>query len=185
MRPIREVREIPGFPGYSITEGGSIWSGPRQNARGRTLRGRWLRPALQIRGYLKVSLCRDSCAYDRYIHRLILETYVGSCPDGMEACHNNGDKLDNRLENLRWDTRSSNNLDTVRHGNCPLLASNFPHAQGENHSRAKLTEQQVRQIIYTYGTGLFTQKKIGEQYGVSDATINGITLKKTWKHLWQ
>jgi len=34
----------------------------------------------------------------------------------MEGCHNNGDKDNNRLSNLRWDTPSSNSLDLVRHG---------------------------------------------------------------------
>lgn len=42
---------------------------------------------------------------------------MGPCPDGMEACHNNGDQLDNRIENLRWDTHSANIYDQVAHGN--------------------------------------------------------------------
>jgi hypothetical protein len=34
----------------------------------------------------------------------------------MECCHYDGDPANNRVGNLRWDTRSSNNLDAVRHG---------------------------------------------------------------------
>lgn len=45
-----------------------------------------------------------------------MEAFVGPCPEGMEVCHNNGDCTDNRLENLRYDTKSANMLDRVRHG---------------------------------------------------------------------
>lgn len=52
----------------------------------------------------------------RMVHILVLETFVGPRPEGMYACRNNGDALDNRLSNLRWDTPRENALDTVRHG---------------------------------------------------------------------
>jgi hypothetical protein len=51
-----------------------------------------------------------------YVARLVLEAFVGPCPDGMEGCHNDGDNSNNHLDNLRWDTRSANRLDSVRHG---------------------------------------------------------------------
>lgn len=52
----------------------------------------------------------------RRVHLLVLETFVGPRPHGMFGCHNDGDKDNNRLENLRWDTASNNSYDTVRHG---------------------------------------------------------------------
>lgn len=48
------------------------------------------------------------------IHRLVLEAFVGPCPDGQECCHRNDIADDNRLENLRWDTPSANQYDKVR-----------------------------------------------------------------------
>ncbi len=51
------------------------------------------------------------------VHRLVLTAFVGPCPDGMVGCHNNGDPTDNRVENLRWDTRSENVRDQIDHGN--------------------------------------------------------------------
>lgn len=56
---------------------------------------------------------------DRYIHRLVLEAFIGPCPEGMEGCHNDGDASNNHLENLRWDTHSANMYDRVKHGNHP------------------------------------------------------------------
>jgi len=42
------------------------------------------------------------------VHRLVLETFSGPCPEGMECMHLNGIADDNRVENLRWGTRSEN-----------------------------------------------------------------------------
>lgn len=53
------------------------------------------------------------------IHRAVLEAFVGPRPDGMEGCHFNDDKNDNRLVNLRWDTHSANMKDRVRNGGNP------------------------------------------------------------------
>jgi hypothetical protein len=49
------------------------------------------------------------------VHNLVLEAFCGPRPEGYVACHNNGDPHDNRVENLRWDTYSSNNRDLVKH----------------------------------------------------------------------
>lgn len=50
------------------------------------------------------------------VHQLVALAFIGPRPDGMDVCHNNGDGQDNRPGNLRYDTRTSNNRDTVAHG---------------------------------------------------------------------
>jgi hypothetical protein len=50
------------------------------------------------------------------IHTLVLEAFAGPRPEGMEGCHNDGNPTNNHIDNLRWDTRSANNQDTLRHG---------------------------------------------------------------------
>jgi hypothetical protein len=52
------------------------------------------------------------------VHRVVLETFVGSCPDGMECCHLDDVKTNNKLVNLRWDTHDANVVDKVRNGRC-------------------------------------------------------------------
>lgn len=67
-------------------------------------------------GYIYVNLKSSPRKKRRYVHQLVLESFVGPRPDGHEACHDNGDRSDNRLENLRWDTISENRLDIGRMG---------------------------------------------------------------------
>jgi hypothetical protein len=63
-----------------------------------------------------VVLYRNGARRDALVHHLVLEAFVGPQPPGAEGCHWNDDPTDNRLENLRWDTRSANQFDSVRNG---------------------------------------------------------------------
>lgn len=60
-------------------------------------------------------------------HRAVLLAFVGPCPEGFEACHNDGDATNNRPENLRWDTHLSNNQDRKRHGRYASGADHWNH----------------------------------------------------------
>lgn len=81
--------------------------------------GRIFKPKIVTSGHVTARFKLDGKPVLRRVHRLVLEAFVGPCPPGMEGCHNNGDPTDNRLANLRWDTRRSNVLDSVRHGTHP------------------------------------------------------------------
>lgn len=53
------------------------------------------------------------------VHRLVLTAFVGPCPDGLECCHWDDNPAHNCLGNLRWDTRSANQVDRIRNGRNP------------------------------------------------------------------
>ena len=72
--------------------------------------------------HLRAKLWADNKQRTLLIHRLVLESFVGPCPDGMVACHIDGDPHNNDIDNLRWDTASSNTLDSVRHGTHPAAS---------------------------------------------------------------
>lgn len=50
----------------------------------------------------------------RFVHRMVLEAFVGPRPEGMVAMHLNNDRADNRVENLRWGTLSENQQQMAR-----------------------------------------------------------------------
>ena len=169
------MKLIPNFPNYAITEDGKVWSFPRlHNPRSRG-RGKWLKPWVTNHGHLQIELYRNGIRHRDLIHRLVLQTFVGQCPEGMECCHYNGNPQDNRLENLRWGTHSENKQDQNRHG--------WNVCKGENHPYAKLTEYDVKMIIGLYKTGVFTQLELAKIAGVSRSSIEDIIHNRTWKHI--
>src|SRR5690606_38480338 len=49
-------------------------------------------------------------------HVLVAEAFIGPRPEGAECLHGDGDHTNNMVSNLRWGTKSENQLDSVRHG---------------------------------------------------------------------
>ena len=113
---------VVGYEGlYEVSDQGRVFSCPRTTSRGNStyrVQGKELTPAPlgRSRGHLVVNLCRNGIQRTAYVHRLVLEAFVGPCPPGMEACHANDISGDNRLVNLRWDTSSANHFDAVNNG---------------------------------------------------------------------
>lgn len=97
------------------------------------------------------------------VYRLMLEAFVGPCPKGMEACHNDGNPGNNKLANLRWDTRSANEFDKVLHGAIHC---------GERHWNAKLSDAQVADIRAAVKSGSASQIALATRYRVSPSHIS-------------
>lgn len=113
-------RPIPCYEGYyEVSDQGNVRSLDRIDALGRLRRGRELKPRSSGSGYMQVALNKDGSVKQMLVHRLVLIAFEGEPEEGMQACHSNGDKSDNRLDNLRWGTSSENNLDKIRHGTHP------------------------------------------------------------------
>ena len=68
------------------------------------------------KGHLRVALCKDGACVDFRVHILVLEAFVGPRPASEHGLHNNDDKNDNRVSNLRWGTGSENMYDRVDNG---------------------------------------------------------------------
>lgn len=115
-------KAIPGWEGlYEASTHGRVRSLDRftirSNGRPYRRKGRILKTwAVPHSGHHYVALHANAKGTKYRVHRLILKTFAGEPPAGTEACHNNGNPADNRIENLRWDTKAANAQDTVKHG---------------------------------------------------------------------
>jgi hypothetical protein len=153
--------------GYAASSDGRIWtcrsSGPGNRDRF-TKPWRALKPGMTSMGYVTVGigLGGGKNQRSRYVHELVLEAFMGPRPLGMECCHNNGDKTDNRLENLRWDTRSENSNDSFRDGTRPT---------NENHHWTKLDNESVEEAIGLVNNGV-SQSEVARQFNVHPSTIS-------------
>lgn len=121
MSDMEVWKPVPGYEGfYSVSDFGRVRSDKRtivdKNGHGRKMPEVIMTPEKKTSGHLVVCLWKNHERTKRYIHRIVLETFVGEAPAGTQACHWNDDKEDNRLENLRWGTPNENMLDRVRNG---------------------------------------------------------------------
>jgi hypothetical protein len=114
-------RAIPGWEGlYEISRTGQVRSVERvvYFADGRVREYAAVERATHKDGfgYQKVTLKGKGRNQRVLIHQAVAAAWVGPRPDGLEVCHNDGNKLNNTVENLRYDTRKANHADAARHG---------------------------------------------------------------------
>lgn len=121
-------------------------------------------------GHLRVALCDGATKRTVFVHALVLEAHVALRPEGMQACHNNGDPSDNRVSNLRWGTPESNQRDRIAHGTS---------CRGSGNACAKLSEAQVLAIR----ADSRKHADIAADHNVSRAAIGLVRSRKTWAHL--
>ncbi len=126
-------KEIAGFPGYLIGDDGSVWTLKRKGGNNRSagqVGSAWKRMRVhKTKGYCRVNFIRDGRNHSRGIHQLMLEAFVGPCPEGMEACHYpDPDKSNNQIGNLRWDTHDANMKDRYR-DRAPVVEKQCPRCQ--------------------------------------------------------
>lgn len=137
---------------------------------------RAVRVSENVGGYLTVSFRHAGRSSSCMLHRLLWRHFVGPIPAGLTVNHKNGVKTDNRLDNLELMTPAEN----ARHGVHVLKALN--PVRGQDHYRAKLSEQDVREIWQHLqhredGTAL------AEWYDVSVSMIWRIKHRKAWRHV--
>lgn len=153
---------IPGQPGYFAVEDGRIWSDKSST---------YLKPnSSGGRKYQSVIFGRDSSGKRKrlYIHRLVLISFVGPCPDGMECRHLDGNPSNNRLDNLQWGTKIENMVDRKRHGR---------EAKRQRSGRYKLTQAQVDEIMALRigpHEWLMPMAVIASRYGIHKNTVSKI-----------
>lgn len=99
--------QIPGFSGYYITDNGNVYTrlSYRNNPNGRIKK---LSQGLVGHGYLKVVLRKNNKNYNKLAHRLVAEAFIPSPENKPQVNHIDGNKLNNCVENLEWNTSKEN-----------------------------------------------------------------------------
>ncbi len=110
-----EWRDVPGWEGkYQVSSDGAVRSVDRI-LKTKVCRGRIRRLRKAVGGkYTMVGLWDTGRQETRYVHDLVMISFVGPKPEGLEVCHYDDDGTNNRLSNLRYDTHQANGLDRYR-----------------------------------------------------------------------
>lgn len=110
------------FEGYEVSSSGKVRSLDRKikrtNHKGtvhlKTYFGKLLKSKVNRNGYEEINLWIENKQYTLSVHRVVLETFKPLFGYGLEVNHKNGNRLDNRLENLEWMSKSDNHKHAYR-----------------------------------------------------------------------
>lgn len=165
---------VAGFDGiYAVTNDGRVWS---------CQRGLWLKPRRQNSGYLFVSLygSGDRSFKNFTVHRLVACAFVPN-PRGLRCVnHLDGDKDNNRAENLEWVSHSENMRHAVEHSLWVVPPGARARMKLQGLANRGLPFETAARIRELYRSGRYRQNELAEQFGVDFRLVNRIVRGKAY-----
>ena len=165
-------KDIPNYEGlYQVSNTGIVrrvghWVENRGLGEGKKyfLEEMTLKPTIDRHGYYMVTLSKLGKSKVFRVHSLVMLAFVGERPTNLETRHLNSDKLDNRLENLAYGTKSENMQDAVKDGTLVF-------------SRSKLTQENVMAIA----SDTRSNREIAKAFCCHVGTVQAIKTGKSFK----
>lgn len=182
---LEEWRDIKGYEGkYQISNLGRVKTLPRvvycavsRNTKTRVLKEIIHKQCDNGWGYKMVSFRVDGGKpKTKYIHKMVAECFLTRKEGDTQVNHIDGNKANNKAENIEWCTASQN----LQHSFDIGLRSS---RKGEAVPQSKLTESNVLFIRSEYSKGNITQDALAALFGVNPGTIGRVINKKRWKHI--
>lgn len=167
-------KDIPGYEGrYQITPSGIIRSLVQANAHEGGVKNRDVplirKHHLNTSGYPHIRLQKDSIGASICVHILVAKTFIPNPNNLPEVNHIDGDKLNNRVENLEWCTSHNNQLHAYQTGLKRRLKL-------EENPKAILNREKVLEIF----NSTLTHRELAIKYGVSRTTIGQVKYGLSW-----
>lgn len=159
---MKYIKDYEGL--YSVTEDGKIFATAKYNWK-----ERFLKPWLIGHGYEVVSLYKNGKQRKFLIHRLVAQAYIPN-PKGLrEVNHKNGNRLDNRVENLEWVSSKENKSHAWKVGL-------YSH-RGEKHWNSVIQDSEVIEMRKLFKEGKST-RQIAEKFSRNYFTTRGIVMER-------
>ena len=162
---------------YWVNNYGRVES--RRYGKKRILKGGKVYKDYKTRYYLRVTITDKEGNRVRYlIHRLVLSLFKGNPENLPQVNHKDGDRTNNRIDNLEWCTQSYNTKHSIHVlGNVPVGNNK---AKGDKNPGAKLSWDQVDEIRKQNQLKRKNQSQLAKEYGITRIGINKIVNNKSW-----
>jgi hypothetical protein len=129
-------------------------------------------------GYKEVNLYfKPNVSKMCYVHRIVVESFIGEIPLGFEINHIDGDKSNNNLSNLQIVTPSENRVHCHH-----VLGKKIKVYKGSEHGMAKTSEDVVLMLRDGHKNGE-TPTDLALKHGIKRSTVCKIVYRETWKHI--
>lgn len=168
---MEQWKDILGFEGlYEVSSMGEL----RNKATKKILK-----PVITHCGYYRFRIIKNEERFNKMLHRLVCEAFIENPEQKRTINHKDGNKLNNNIENLEWNTHSENIHHAIKLGLFHINRDPF------NRHHSCLSEEQVLEIDRMIKSKEHTYKQIALMFGVHPSRIEKIKARTTWKHLFE
>lgn len=164
-----EWKVIEKFPNYAVSDLGRV---KRLVSRTSGKAGTILKAPTRLR-YPTVDLCNEEGRTSFLVHRIVASAFIPNIEGKPEVNHIDGNRSNPAAINLEWVSRKENCDHVYKTG--------LRDASGEGNGKAVLTWDKVFRIrVIAHDPKRPSYTKIGNMFGVNEATIRGIVYMQSW-----
>lgn len=156
--PTEQWRDVPDYEGlYQVSDQGRVL---------KCQTGRIFKAEPKVSRYPLVQLEKDGVRKGHRVHRLVARAFLGECPQNMVVNHIDGNRQNNRVDNLEYCTQVENS----HH-------ASFIGLRGKGGVPSIHVVLEIRE---RYSRGDITQTALGADYGLSQRTVSHIVNNRSW-----
>ena len=161
---------------YEVFEDGTVWSKQRK-ANNQYSERKQLKPSKGKHGYLEVRLYDGSKYHIWLVHRLVATHFIENTYNKRTVNHIDGNKENNNVSNLEWNTDSENKKHAVKLG---ISTVDLEQISRMNKSRRKFTLEQINNFRKEYSETTISLRKLAERENVSYSAMRDIIKRKNY-----
>ena len=172
-------KDIIGYEGlYMVSNLGYIKSMAKEWITNKSKRKKpetIMRMATDSNGYFQCWLSNgNGKPKNMLVHRLVATAFLENDCNKRCVNHKNGNKKDNRVENLEWATSSENIIHAFKNN---LIMP----PRGSRHGMSIIDEEDVLKIREL--SEKYSKIELAKMFGIGRRSINNIVNRKSWKHI--